>query len=520
MIKINGILPGHFHYIRTLIVLGLVTVLLFLFPSVRFFCFFNLTPLIILSLPFLILRRKLGTKGRFLCLGLIMVIAFFIHIRHYALFGTYAGWDSREFIAYAEAFVNGKGLSDVIYRPPLYPLFVSIIFSLTRNPIEWIVIIQQFLMLLCIPLIFYFALFCGFKEDTALLASLFFATNAMVIRLAQFIMSEILSLTLLLSAIVLFFQFLKRRSFLWALLTGIAFSAATHCRQLAAPVFFFMVLMAILQLRIKKWKEILIVIASFVICNIPWSLHNYSQHGHFGLSSHLGANIFTKLSSYRLEKKNGKYFNIIREPYQHVLEDLSLTGFTVPSRPEDRWDINRIPHVLSDTLIKYHGFTYSQVSNLLTRISVEGFCAHPLRYLYSVGKTLWTLVNYHIELYPKITRIIPVTSSQQLSKSLRPFLQGIVYISGLAVFAFLIVIFCRKEVTVMYLFPLEVLLTGYLTTAAIQVGFTRYTVPWAPYLCICGAFLVTSIVEILEHAGVFVYKNIEVLIKQSRPSRD
>lgn len=519
MVELNSIFPGHFFYKRTLILSGIVIIVILFFPYIRFFCFFNIFPLILISIPILILKRKLGAKGKLLCLGIIVAVSLLINIRHYYLFGSYPGWDSEGFIIYAKTFASGEGLSNVIYRSPLYPFFVGIIYKISQNPIEVVVIIQHLLLVICVPLIFFFTLYCRFNEDTALLASLFFATNALVIRMAQFVMSEILFLTLLLSALTLFFQFLKRQSYLWALITGISFSVATHCRQLATPVFCIIVMLALLQLQRKKWREILVLVATFIICNIPWSLRNYYQHGHFGLSAHLGANIFTKLSSYRLEKENGKYFNIIREPYQHVLKDLGLTGYNVPSRPEDRWDINRIPHVLSDTLIRYHGFKYSQASRLLTRISLEGFCAHPLRYVNSVGKTLWTIMNNHIELYPKMVRIIPISSNQLVPQSLRPFIRGIVYVSGLAILAFLLVIFCRKDLVFLHFLPFGVLITGYLITAAIQVGFTRYTVPWIPYLCICGAFLVTSIVEILEHEEVFIYKNIEVLMKQSRSSR-
>ena len=520
MIELNSILPTSFFYKRIVIISGIVIVTLILFSSIRFFCFFNIFPLILISIPILLLKRKLGAKGKIVCLAIIMALSLIIHIRHYYVFGSYPGWDSKGFIIYAKAYANGEGLANVIYRSPLYPFFVGIIYNIFQNPIESIVIIQHLLLIICVPLIFLFTLYCGFSEDTALLSSLFFSTNALTIRMAQFVMSEILFLVLLLFALFLFSQFLKRQSFIWALITGISFSAATHCRQLATPVFFIIVILALLQLSRKKWREILVLVATFTICNIPWSIHNYYQHGHFGLSAHLGANIFTKLSSYRLEKENGKYFDIIREPYQHVLEDLGLSGYTAPSSPENRWDINRIPHVLSDTLIRYHGFNYSRTSRLLTRVSVEGFCAHPLRYLYSVGKTTWTLLNNHIELYPKMVRIIPISSNLLVPQSLRPFVRGIAYVSGLAILAFILVIFCRRDLAILHLLPLGVLITGYFVTAAIQVGFTRYTVPWIPYLCICGAFLVTSIVDIFQHAGVLMYKNIEMLIKQFYSSRN
>jgi 4-amino-4-deoxy-L-arabinose transferase-like glycosyltransferase len=445
-----------------------------------------------------ITNKIYNAKGTFICLGIIVLISLFITIRHYSCFGAYPGWDSKEFIAYGKAFAQGQGLSHVIYRPPIYPLFIGIMYKMSQNPIKLIVIIQHFLLVVCVVLVFIIAKCCNFDEETALLASFCFAVNALVLRMAQFIMSEVLFLTLLLFALALFFQFYKRQDYSWAVITGIGFSIAMHTRQLVIPVFCIITLLALFKFDKNKWRKTLTLLATFIICNIPWSVHNYYKHGHFGLSAHLGINIFTKLTSFRLEKKNGKYFSTIQESYTHVLTDLDLTGYTAPFRPEDRWDINRIPHVLSDTLIRYHGLNFSQTSKLLTRISLEGFAAHPIRYFNSIIKTMITLLNNHIELYPKIVRIIPISSNRQIPKCIRPFLRGIFYISGSVIFVFMLVAFYRKNIELIQFLPVVIVIAGYGLTSAIQVGFTRYTVPWIPFLCICNAFIVTSVVKLFD----------------------
>jgi 4-amino-4-deoxy-L-arabinose transferase-like glycosyltransferase len=307
-------------------------------------------------------------------------------------------------------------------------------------------------------------------------------------------MSEMLFMTLILLCILVFIKLNESPTLLWAITSGITCSAASHCRQLALP--FFLAALAILIFRTRKRGAVLsaVAILTLLLCNMPWSLRNLNLHGSYTISSHLGPNIFTKLTSYRLENAKGRWYGKIEPVYSNVLKDLGLSGYKAPDHPEEAWQVNRIPHALSDSLKKYHGYTYPQAGNLMLKVSLEGFVSKPADYIRSIGKTMYVLVFQHMELYPFPNHAFPLPKAAYNILFFRQVATGASHISGLFIVMFPLVFFLRHKNSILLIIPFTILLIGYLTTAAVHVGFTRYTIPWIPYSAICAAYVIEFLV--------------------------
>lgn len=457
-----------------------------------FFITYNLLPLMIVVIPFYCLYKYTSVPPKRILL-IIIIIAAAINLRHFFLFGACTGFDSQEFIGYGQEFASGNGLTGVIYRTPLYPFICGLFFSLFSYPLSALVIFNHLLIILSIIIVWKLALSTGFSLTCATFAAVFFLLNSLVLNMAQYIMSDLLFMFLLLISLLSAVLFIKQApSMKMALITAILFALTLHCRQLSAPFAYTTILISFLRAFQNRCKKRFLVTAVFALVYfvsiVPWSLHNYKTHGYYGLSSHFGANIFTKLTSYNLQDTTSPTMQKIRPVYDNVLFDLGLTGYETPEYPESDWTINIIPHTLTDSLTINHGMQYHEASDLLKRASFEGFAADPSAYLNSVAKTFFSLLFKHHELYPSPKRVWP----QSLSPALLPasFFRGFFYLPGHFIFLFIPLFLFYKKKSFYMLIPFTAIGTGYLMTSLVQTGFTRYTIPWIPYWAILAGFCI------------------------------
>jgi hypothetical protein len=265
------------------------------------------------------------------------------------------------------------------------------------------------------------------------------------------------------------------------------FAVTALCRQIATPLLFMGLVAFYINNKKGGVSLVLLTSAVFLACCAPWSVRNYRLYGGYALSYNLGPNIFTKLTSFKLQDNQGKKYIQNKAVLENVERGLDIAGYAVPEHPEDNWTVNRIPHVMMDSLVKNHGYSYSRATQLLTAMSIEGFSRHPVRYGISVAETMYALLFEHHETVPSIADVFPF--SQHLPYWLRALLRSFVVIHAFFFLLFASIVLWKKESLFSARWiPLAILCYGYLSVAMIQVGFSRYTVPWTPFAAMCAAY--------------------------------
>jgi hypothetical protein len=244
-----------------------------------------------------------------------------------------------------------------------------------------------------------------------------------------------------------------------------------------------------------------IAFSTYFIVTAPWCLRNFAISGHYTMSTSPGIQLFTKAVTYDCLDHTGNNFMKISAPFKNVLSDLSLTGFTTPEVPENDWTVNRVPHVLMDSLRLSHGYSFADASSLLGKTAIEGFMKHPLHYAASVWASLSTLLFNHHDMFPNSMFVMPL-DNDKTPFLFKKFQQGIVYVSGFLFLLFPFAIIFRKTKSFELLIPFCIVCMMYTITATVQIGFTRYTVPWEPLKALCVAYLIETVLLPFFNTGV------------------
>jgi len=123
--------------------------------------------------------------------------------------------------------------------------------------------------------------------------------------------------------------------------------------------------------------------------------------------------------------------------------------------------------------------------------------------LSSIFSSCNTLLFSHRELYPDPGSIAPV-DHPRMPLALTRAIKGMVYISGYVFLLFPIAVVLRRNFSFSVWAPFAVVCMMYFFTAAIQIGFTRYTIPWEPFKVLCAAYTVET--ALLYAIGRFTLK--------------
>jgi hypothetical protein len=288
-----------------------------------------------------------------------------------------------------------------------------------------------------------------------------------------------------------FTEFVRRPSWQGALAAGVLFALCAHCRQIATPLLILGLVILVLGNRKGRVMFALAAFAVYLCCCAPWSLRNQRLYGGYALSYHLGPNIFTKLTSFKLQDTDGKKFSIVKPVLLNVEQDLGIAGYAEPEHPEDNWDVNKIPHRMMDSLVKNHGYSYSNATGLLTAVSIEGFLRHPGLYARSIVKTGYALLFEHHETVPAIADVFP--KSGYFPYAVRAPVRSFVTLDSFLFLLFVCFGLWKRErlVSAVWL-PFLIVCYGYLSVAMVQVGFSRYAVPWTPFAAMIAAYVMSE----------------------------
>jgi hypothetical protein len=489
-----------------------VIVLTVALASFRYTLCFNLIPLCFIGYAIIIRRHHTVKRSSLLTLAALSVLSTAFQIYHCIHFGVQLQFDSNEYVSLGQGLAAGNGLSGAVYRTPLYPLFVGLFLKAGDHSGMYVVIVQHIIVVLFVPVVYKLSRMFGFSEESAIIASALTAVNSLLVEAASLVMTEIFFCALSLISLAMLRRLFTAPGIRRSIAAGAAFAAATYCR----PLFFPVLAIGLILLAIKKGRRgavmAAIVLVVYLCVTTPWLLRNYAISGHHAMSASLGVQAFTKAITFKCLNATGPHYKRIEAPLLGVLRDLTVSGNEAAIFPEDDWKTNRIPHALMDSLTIRHGFSYFTAAELLKSAAFEGFLRYPARYLASVANSFTTLCISYRELYPDIRQLAPIDVTA-LPPMMQRILNGLVRVSGYFLLLFPIAAFIRRDKSEALFIPFAVVCAMYFLTAAVQIGFTRYTIPWLPLLAICAAYVIETVVIAGNKISCFIAK-----IKQTGPT--
>jgi hypothetical protein len=156
--------------------------------------------------------------------------------------------------------------------------------------------------------------------------------------------------------------------------------------------------------------------------------------------------------------------------------------------------------------------SYAQTNQTMKTIFIASVFKFPKRYVQSVFADLRRLFFVTSEYYPNPEVLIglPYNPKRELPKWSVPlirFARGIIhptsYFLFIALFVWLLIFYMTKtrgsiRIRHEWIILFSFLFYGYLLTAAVEIGFTRYTLPWLPIRAILLSQAVFYLIFFLE----------------------
>jgi len=455
---------------------------------------YNFIPACLIGLVTLIIYRKALRNSPALTICALVAVAAVFHWYNIVNFGVSFEFDGKEYWSLARGLAEGRGFSGAVYRPPLYPAMVGQFITAGDEWGLWVVIFQHAIVLAAAIGTYALGRLFSFSKGASLIAVSFMAMNSLLLQSAAFIMTEIVFMGLALVCLAALKLLFESPTTKRAIVTGSAFAAASYCRGLLLPLLFCGCMALVLKKGKPGIRAAVLSLLVFFGATAPWCARNFFLGGHYAMSAGFGVQAFTKATAFHLENPSGRFYKRIEAPLNNVLRDMGRFPYAAPKIPEDDWQINRVPHALMDSLRRYHGYSFFGASDALGKAALEGFIKRPVGYLSSIAHSFSTLLFAHRELYPSIGALLPVDKNR-----LPPFIarmaQGCVYVSGFLFLLFPLAALLRKKTLPSQWAPFCVVCMMYLLTAAVQIGFTRYSIPWEPLKILCAAFAVETAIS-------------------------
>ncbi len=166
------------------------------------------------------------------------------------------------------------------FRTPGYPIFMGLIYYITKN-LVWVILIQLLLSLFT-QLLLYKFIKGLVNERAALIGAFVFGVDP----IANFYNFTLFSETFLVFVLLLSFYFLKKvlvlRSGIYLFICIVVFNILFSIKPIAALL---LVPLSFLFFKELKWYAAILFLISLNIFNIGWSIRNYNTSGVFSVSS-------------------------------------------------------------------------------------------------------------------------------------------------------------------------------------------------------------------------------------------
>jgi hypothetical protein len=463
--------------------------------------FYELLP----PLLFAIIVYKLPTEKipEKILLAACMSLALLSHVFYAIANNVFFTGDSPEYILWMQNFFHAKLAAVNIRRAPMYPLFLYF-FIKSGLGIHAAVLIQHVMTVLYIPLTWSLAKQLGLNSKVRILCAFFIAWDPLFWQMGQQISQETLSAFAVLVCAIYLVSFNRHTNTKNALLMGVFFSISSHIRSITdIPFYTYVTLftgLAISRKDFGKVKLAILAFAAFILCNLPFSLHNYFTYGLYARSEMTGVYLLIKPITYGYLDTHLKIPEIFYNAYRSSIKKRGLTENYVSRDPLNDWSIDAIPHDIQEELTVVQGMNYKEANKVMEKAAILSIAFSPVKYVKSVWADLYNLFFKCSEYTLSPNLVFCPASSMHNGRPDNPenypgwFLvffrvaRGLLHPSSwLLILGFLawITIEPRRDkfyrvvknnsFTICMLF-----LYGFLFTACINIGLTRLTLPWLP----------------------------------------
>lgn len=320
---------------------------------------------------------------------LALLIRWGVFYYHYFVFKTPGGIPpsphaNEVYDLLARSLLNGQGLTlwYFAYRPPLYSMFIAVVYSLfnTTHPLS-AVFAQSFISAAICPLAYHLAKELGATVKVQWLAGLLTALDPASITINLVLMAETLSNLFIALTLIFLVRLLKggRRR-------DIAASAASAIlAALARPnaIYFFVVVALIIVIGLPRkriWAALFVCLFGLGVA--PWYLRNYTyaQVATFATTSDFNLLFYKGVSVEQWA--TGKSPASIQAELTYELE--RRLG---QSRPRSSYDENSMwPYLVPNDTRAYR---------LMREMALEIYRAHPLTYVLLIPVTLLKLLGFN-----------------------------------------------------------------------------------------------------------------------------
>lgn len=227
------------------------------------------------------------TKALIVSLMGILLLA--VAVRAYGVWSHPAtpNGDAADYHRLATGLVQGRGFvneagAPTAWRPPAYPIFLAGIYKILGVSVERATLVQVILGgLTVLMLTALSALILGWSR--ALIAGTIAAVYPAFVWLPRLLLSENLSLFLLLLSLVAIILFLGSSRMLWIVVFGVVCALNTLVRG-SNLMFPFIVLLGLLIIQWRNWKQLVAPVLAtavvFIVTLVPWTIRNYRVFHH------------------------------------------------------------------------------------------------------------------------------------------------------------------------------------------------------------------------------------------------
>ena len=426
-----------------------------------------------------------NTRGLLIIILLAFVIrmGFFVSLQPWnneVVSKTIIVSDASGYHQLALSLLSKKSFEDFgAFRTPGYPVFVAMIYSISRDSVWLVLLIQILLNIISVFLVFKIASTI-FSQKIALLSAFLFAIDIHQSLYAVTLLTDTLFVFLFLASVYYLCKSIKENRISSILISSLLLGVATLVRPISflfpfVAVFFILVFCSI-KLKMKLVYSLVFSVI-FIIAISPWLLHNYSKFGEPKLSSISGSNLLFYNVAYTEVHKTGKTIEQVKRELNETAVKQGIDTTDVNSFKNSKIYSNIAQQYIKDNFILYCKVHFMGIVNMYAGLATQ----HITTIFHLKSKPL----NADQFGGPNIfVRIIDFFKSKTIGELFIAFGVGI-YLLINYLFAFYAIFYLiRKNEKYVFLFILIILYFSALTGV---VGLARYRIPFMPFINILCA---------------------------------
>jgi 4-amino-4-deoxy-L-arabinose transferase-like glycosyltransferase len=194
--------------------------------------------------------------------------------------------DSALYIKLAESLL-GSYTFPSLFRTPVYPSFIALVYSVFGHLPQAVVAAQIFLDSLTAVFVVLIFLEISRQKSYAYMAGFFYAGSPFSVFYSHMILSETLFAFILIVSIYCFILFLNHKKRGYLIASSVFLGAGVLCRPIALYLPFLLVAFVFMSgSRLRDgFINCLIFLFSFYIVLIPWYIRNYQQYEYLGIAT-------------------------------------------------------------------------------------------------------------------------------------------------------------------------------------------------------------------------------------------